>query len=115
MALDLTPMRWDWSPVVTGDSYPAAQISATGQTEDLERVRITFRASGSTASALTLDSETSGITITDAASWAFTIATLEEVPLSAGQYSYQLETTSTAGTVRTHFMGNWKILTDGTP
>lgn len=114
MALDLTPLRWDWSPVVSGDTYPAASIIGAGQTENLARVRITVRAAGSTSDALVLDSDATGITITNtaAASWAFTIAAITEVPLDAGEYSYQLETTTTGDTRRTYFIGNWKILSN---
>jgi hypothetical protein len=114
MALDLTPLRWDWSPVVSGDSYPAATITCTGQTENLARVRITVRAAGSTSDALVLDSATSGITLTTttAASWAFTIDAITNVALAAGEYSYQLETTTTGSTRRTSFAGTWKIISD---
>lgn len=117
MALDLTPLRWDWSPVVSGDTYPAATITASAETETLERVRISIFASGSTTPALQLDSDTSGITITTSAApaWSYTIDTIEEVPLTGGEYSYQLETTTTAGTRRTRFAGTWKILSDIIP
>jgi len=115
MALDLKPLKWDWSPVTAGDTYPACNITESDHDEDLARVRIKLRVSGSADTALTLDSATAGITINDAAAWDFTISAIDTSALAAGHYSYQLETTTAAGTVRTEFAGTWQILTDVTP
>ena len=113
MALDLKPLIWNWSPVASGDTYPAARITETLSTEDLDRVTITIRASGSTSTAMLLDSNASGITIatSTAGGWDFTIDAIPTSGLAAGVYSYQLETTTTLGTVRTEFSGTWEILT----
>lgn len=113
MALDLTPLRWDWSPVTQGDTFPACQITETSADTDLSRVRVKIKAAGSTSAALTLDSSTTGITIGSATAgdWAFTIGAISTGSLTAGVYSYDLETTDSAGTVRTEFSGTWEILT----
>jgi len=112
MALDLTPLRLDWAPVTTGDTYPACTITETEADTDLERVRITIKATGSDTAALELDSDATGITINTATAgaWSFTIDVIE-VSLAAGFYQYDLETTDAAGTVRTEFSGQWEILT----
>jgi hypothetical protein len=108
--LNLAPERWDWPSVTTGDTYPAANIVIAGAESTLSRVRIKFRACGATSAALTLDSDTSGITINDAATWDFTIDAIPAVGLAAGIYSYDMETTSAAGTIATETQGTWEIL-----
>ena len=108
--LDLKPARWDWPAVTAGDTYPAANITISGADSTLARVRIKFKASGSATAALTLDSATSGITITSAANWAFTIDAIPAVNLAAGVYSYDMETIAANGTVATELQGVWPIL-----
>tara|TARA_R110000868_G_scaffold302692_2_gene563250 strand:+ start:41 stop:388 length:348 start_codon:yes stop_codon:yes gene_type:complete len=115
MALNLKPLIWNWSPIVAGDTYPAANIVESAHTENLDRVRIKLRISGSTTTALTLDSDTTGIVINNAAAWDFTISEIDTTSLATGVYSYQLETTTTGGTIRTEFAGTWPILSDTTP
>jgi len=110
MALNLKPLKWDWSPVVKGDTFPATNITESLHTSNLSRVRIKFKLSGATSTSLTLDSSTTGIVITSAANWAFTISAISTVTLAAGVYSYDLETTSTDGTIRTEFSGTWEII-----
>lgn len=112
MALDLKPLRWDWPEVVTGDTFPAINITESDHESDLERVRIKFVLSGATSPSLTLDSDATGITINDAAAWDFTIDAINPVTLEAGVYSYDLETTDAAGTIRTEFAGTWPILSE---
>lgn len=112
MALDLKPLRWDWPEVVTGDTFPAIHITEADHESDLSRVRISIVLSGATDAALTLDSNSTGITINDAAAWDFTIDQISPVTLAAGVYSYDLETTDAAGTIRTEFSGTWNILSE---
>ena len=112
MALDLKPLRWDWPEVVTGDTYPATNITESDHESDLARVRISIVASGETTPALTLDSDATGITINDASAWDFTIDAINPVTLDASVYSYDLETTDSAGTIRTEFSGTWTILSE---
>jgi hypothetical protein len=115
MAIDLTPLVWDWSPVIAGDTYPAANIVETAGDESVTRVRLKLRLSGTTSTALLLDSSTSGITINNAATRDITIGAISTTNLAAGYYSYQMEWTYTSGTVRTEFTGTWQIREDTTP
>jgi hypothetical protein len=112
MAIDLKPLRWDWAPVVTGDTYPATDIVESSYDSNLSRVRIKITLSGETTPSLTLDSDTSGITINDAAARDFTIDEINPVTLAAGIYAYDLEMTYANGTVRTEFAGTWEILSE---
>lgn len=114
MALDLRPLRWDWAAVKQGDTYPACTITETESDSALTRVRIKVKDS-SGATALTLDSNTSGITINTATGgeWDFTIGAISAATtatLTAGYYDYDLETTCANGVVRTEFEGSWEIL-----
>ena len=112
MATNLTPLNWDWSPVVKGDTFPATQITETLNDSALTRVRVKLKLSGATTTSLTLDSATSGVTITTATAgaWDFSIDAIQTVTLAAGVYSYDLETTDAASTIRTEFSGTWEIL-----
>lgn len=119
MALDLKPLRWDWPAVTTGDTYPACQITDTAADTDLSRVRIKIKAQGGTTAALSLDSSTTGVTITTATAgaWDFTIGPItaaQTATLDPGLYLYDIETTDSAGTVRTEFSGIWEILSETT-
>lgn len=114
MALDLKPLRWDWAAVVAGDTYPATNITESEHDSNLERVRIKITLSGATSPSLSLDSDTTGITINDAATWDFTIGAIQTSSLAAGVYSYDLETTDAAGTIRTEFAGTWPIISQVT-
>ena len=111
--MDLTPQKWNWTAVIQGDTYPATQITESASDTALARVRVKV-ADVDVVTVLTLDSNTTGITITTATagSWDFqidaiTAATTSALP--AGIYSYDLETTDDAGTVRTEFSGSWQI------
>jgi len=112
MALDLKPLRWDLPAVTVGDTYPATQFTYDGD-GTLTRVRAKIKdANGTTA--LTLDSSTSGMSITTTTSgaWDFTMSEITAATtatLTAGIYSYDLETTSSAG-VRTLLSGTWELL-----
>lgn len=119
MALNLKPMVWNWPPLTRGDTYPASNIVETESTADLARVRIKIKTSGSSEASITLDSDTSGVTINNATagSWDFdidVIAASTTSELTAGFYSYDMEITDSLGQVRTEFTGSWKILTQST-
>jgi hypothetical protein len=109
--LDLTPLCWNWAPVTQGDTYPAARITETSADTALVRVRLKVKdTQGNTL--LTLDSATTGITLTATAAgaWDFLIAAIDTDPIPPGSHHYDLETTDSAGTVRTEFAGTWQIL-----
>lgn len=117
MMTDLKPLIWNWPAVVKGDSYPACQITESLSDTDLERVLVTIRPQGSDTTALSLDSETSGVTINSATAgaWNFTIRSItanETDALAAGFYTYGIQTTDITGFVRTEFAGTWQIITE---
>ena len=111
--MDLTPLKWNWPAVIQGDTYPATQITESASDTDLARVRVKV-ADVDGVTAITLDSDTTGVTITTATAgaWDFQIDAIQSATttsLPAGIYSYDLETTDDAGTVRTEFSGSWQI------
>ena len=104
------------SPTVKCDSWDGLTncsftSDGTAFDESLLLVRMQWKDSTG-ATALTLSSAVSGeVTITSAANWEF------EVPgrvlsLDAGIYSIGLETTDSAGIVKTRVTGTHKILAD---
>lgn len=111
MALNLSPLKWDWARIQKGDTFPATNITESLSTTNLSRIKIDFYLSGSTTSALTLDSNVSGVTINTATSgaWDFTIAAIQTAEMTAGIYSYELKSTDAGGVIRTEFIGTWEI------
>ena len=112
--LDLTPARWNWASVVTGDTYPAANLKIDGADSTLARVQIQFKPCAGGDASLTLDSNNATITINDAATWDFTINRIAAVSLDAGIYAYDMQTTAADGTIRTETSGTWTILPEVT-
>ena len=110
MALNLQPLVWEWESITTGDTFPATNITEADHTSNLSRVRLAFFLDDAEASSLDLDSDDTGVTINDAATWDFTIDVIS-VSLAPGLYHYDLETTDAAGIVSTEFVGTWQILT----
>lgn len=114
MALDLTPLLWDWVAVEQGDTYPAANIVDTLSDTTLVSVRLEIHPAGLSTSALLLDSSTGGITLNGTApgAWNFTINAISAAQtaiLAPGHYDYDLITTDSSGVVRTEFTGVWEI------
>lgn len=111
-SLNLDPLVMPWPRVTTGDTFPAMRITETRSDTALVRVRVKVKAQGSDVTNLDLDSDTTGITITTATAgaWDFQIDRIDTVSLAAGWYSYDLESTDDAGTVKTEFKGSWQIL-----
>lgn len=113
MAIDLKPLHWDWPPVTKGDTYPAFQITETEADSDLSRVRVFIKDTDG-AALLTLDSNDSGVTINTATAgaWDFTVGPItadQTEALGSAFFSHEIETTDSAGTVRTEFAGSWQI------
>lgn len=112
--LDFTPMSRNWSSITVGDTYPAQRFQETISSTDLARVRIKVKdASGATL--LTLDSDTSGVTITTATAgaWDYTIDVITAATtsgLAAGIHFYDQEITDSVGDVSTEFAGTWELL-----
>ena len=115
MALDLRPQPLDWYAIKQGDTYPACNFVSTDADTVLARVRLKVRLQGATSASLSLDSETSGITInsTAAGAWDYTIDSIsaeQTTTLAPGYYDQELEVTDTNGVVSTDFEGIWEIL-----
>lgn len=114
MALNLTPLVWDWASVTVGDTFPAANVTETASVTAFVRVRIKIRNQDGVLK-LTLDSATSGVTIntTTAGAWDFDIDEISPADtgsLTAGIHNYDLEITDDSGIVRTEFTGSWTLL-----
>jgi len=66
-----------------------------------------------TAPALQLTSAASQITITNAATWTFSVPP-QALALTPGTWYWQIQTTSAAGTVNTYLQGTLEVLNDYT-
>lgn len=109
---NLLPLKWNLPSVLCGDTLPATNFQYPGS-GTLARVRAKIKASdGSTV--LILDSDDSGFTINDATSgaWDFDMGEISATTtagITAGDYAYDLETTTATGTVRTLVGGTWCV------
>jgi hypothetical protein len=113
MSVNLEPLRYDWPSVQRGDTFPAINFTDTGADANLSRVRVKICDSNGTVK-ITLDSNTSGVTINTATAgaWDFTIDAISAATteaLVAGAFAYDLETTDANSVVRTEFEGTWQV------
>jgi hypothetical protein len=104
------PARWNLPSAVAGDTFPgtgAITILVNGEAPPsaLESVAMTF----SGTAPLVLSSANGGLVVDDAAAWTFHIPE-SEIPLSPGVHTYELQTTSAAGQLRTYLQGSWKLI-----
>ena len=113
MAINLLPEKWNLPSVLVGDTLPATNFLYPGS-GTLARVRMKVKdAAGATV--LSLDSDTSGMTInvTTTLAWDFTmdeVAAATTAGITAGEYAYDIETITSTGTVRTLVGGAWYLL-----
>ena len=63
---------------------------------------------------LELSSANSTITIDDAAAWEFTVNPVSPMTLAIGQWYWSIETTDSAGKIKTRVFGTFEILQDAT-
>jgi hypothetical protein len=93
-----------------------ASLSSTGTTFDdnLASVKMTFKLAG--VESLTLTSPT-GITISDASAWEFTVESISRLTLAAGVHSWAIETTSDASpaSIQDYMVGTLEVKADSTP
>ena len=111
---DNVAARMDWPRIKQGDTLRAIQFNATGTNAALARVRCKVKHSDG-VTLLSLDSNTTGITIdtATAGAWQYTISAITAATtatLASGLHSYDIETTDADGIVETHFDGCWEIL-----
>ena len=110
MPIDILPEKWNLPSVLVGDTLPATNFLYPGS-GTLARVRMKVKdAAGATV--LSLDSDTSGMTINVATTLAWDwdmdeVAAATTAGIAAGSYKYDMETVTSAGTVRTLLGGNW--------
>lgn len=110
------PAQVNLAPIVQGDTWDGltnCSFSSDGTAfgDSLDTVRMQFKDSAGNA-ALTLSSETAGqITITDAAAWTFDVEP-RVINLTAGTYSWGIETTDSQGVIKTRVTGIIPIIND---
>jgi hypothetical protein len=101
-----------------GDTWDGMTValSSTGTTfaDSLSAVHMSFWLAGATTAALDLKSADSEVTIDDAAAWEFTVDPVSPMTLAAGQYSWQIQTTDSAGVIKTYLSGTIEITSDQT-
>ena len=103
------PYRRDFPTARTGRTWGGIRYEIEG-TSTLTRVVCVVKDSdGDTA--LTLDSDDSGVTLTSgtAGAWEFDIDTILTVSLAAGYYTYETTLTDSDGVVLDWFQGQWKV------
>jgi len=109
------PAKLKLAPVVYGDTWNGLTVSmaSTGNAfaSTLSSVRMHFRDSAGTLG-LSLASS-SGITITSAGSWAFTVDS-RVLTLAVGTWYWSIECTDAASQVKTYLAGTIPILNDAT-
>jgi hypothetical protein len=110
MSLSLKPFRWDWPCIVAEDTFPPFEIALTSEPDStaLTRVRMQIRDSEGVLF-YTADSEESGVTITDPATYAMSFDEIT-APSGAGVYLYDIEITTSAVAKATIVSGTWQIL-----
>lgn len=118
MSADYSPKTWNMGSLVRGDTRPATNFTLSNTTTTLTRVRAKVVNSAGTT-VMTLDSDSSGFIINEASSptWDFDMDAISAAStgnLVAGTYSQDIETTDSAGTVRTWTQGTWEILPQNT-
>lgn len=105
-------------PIVYNDTWRGLIDSSffsdgTSFSSDLALVRMFFRdADGNLG--LSLTSEDSTITITDAATWSFDVNAIDEFPLAVGIWYWSIETTDANDIRTTYVTGSIEVLDDAT-
>ena len=94
----------------TWDGLTDCNFSSDGAAfaDSLTAVRMIFT-DGDGVAQLTLTSANSTITIDDAANWDFTVNPILSFPLSAGIYSWEIETTDAGGRIKVYPKGTIEV------
>lgn len=106
------------SPVVTGDTWDGltdCSFSSTGSAfgSTLSKVRMNFKqADGTTGLQLTTVGS-GGIVIDDATAWEFTVSPVV-ITMAAGVWSFDIETTDSAGIIKTRLGGILTVVSTST-
>jgi hypothetical protein len=103
-------------PIVFGDSWDGLTVSMTSDgtalDSDISAIRMFFK-NDEGATGLEL-SNTSGITITDANAWEFTVDSIARFPLAIGQWYWSIEITAADNNRKTRLAGSIEVLDDAT-
>ena len=118
---DYLPSQYNLPAISKGDTFPgltvdSITVNGSQPTSALASVRMDFRTSPDAATAaLSINSATSAITISDNAAYTFTIEAFD-VTLDPDTYYYDIETTDSGSTptIRTYLKGVWKVVQDVT-
>lgn len=108
----MLPGNYDMPSVTAGDTWGGLVVTSLEDSEGplavaLASVKIYFRAVNSACAKCILSSPTE-ITITNAAAWAFTAAA-QVLPLTQGDWSYEVELTDADGYKQTYLKGGLTI------
>jgi len=99
---------------VEGDTWPGIPLVtfSTPPSENLESIRMAFRQSFvATRTMVKLSSDSGGIVILDPVTWSFKVPH-QFLPLAAGSYVWQIETTDAIGRISTPMQGSIQVLSD---
>lgn len=104
-----TPAFTTLTPVVTGDTWDGltnCRFSSTGSAfgSTLSKVRMDFKSSDGTTGLQLTSVGSGGITIDSAADWTFTVSPVV-ITMAAGVWSFDIETTDSAGVIKTRVAG----------
>lgn len=108
------------SPVVRGDTWNGIgttniQVNGAAPTFPVASARMHFRSSPAAATpTLALTSADGDIVIDNADTWLMHVIPVTPFPLAAGVWYWDLETTDSAGTVKTYVTGTLHVLQDVT-
>ena len=97
----------------TWDGLSNCKFSSTGSAfaSPLATVRMSFKDSAGAVQLLLTSATTSQIEITNASGWEFEVKS-RVLTMAEGQYSWGIETTDSAGVVKTRVVGSIPILPD---
>jgi len=116
----MKPAKYDMPAVTRGDQWEgfgvAVLVNAVAPAVALALVEIHFRATpGATGAPLASLSSANAdqIEIISAATWAYSVKR-QTLALPAGRYYYDIQTTDTAGVVKTYLAGTIKVTQDVT-
>ena len=104
-------------PLVRGDQWPGIaaltiQVNGSPPVAALASARMQFRADKSSPSpSASLATADGSIAIVEAANWELTIPPLS-LPLTAGTWYWDLETTDATGAVKTYLAGTLQVIQD---
>ena len=102
--------------IVRGDTWDGISVgfntSGTLLADPLVSVRMAFSEADTDIDTLMLTSAAGQIVITSASDWQFTVNAITPFPLPAGTFYWNIETTDSAGSIKTYLVGTILIIND---